>query len=102
MLLHRLRCVEVFLIVSDIDWSEIAEEQLDNLYLGPDPDLYNAVLMTCNLILEDPGISRGLSKTVQTEDGIRFRFPVDGHYPYKVFWSRTVDGARIEAIFPYK
>jgi hypothetical protein len=30
---------------------------------------------------------------------VRFRLPVAGHPPYKVFWSS--EGPRVEAVFPH-
>lgn len=81
------------------DYSEVADAQLDKLEKGPDPDLYNSVLDTVELIFRLPGQAQSLSTAITTSDGIRMRLPVIGHPPYKVFWS--TDGPRIEAIFPH-
>jgi hypothetical protein len=83
----------------DDSYSEVATEQLDALEVGEDPELYNAVLETCELVFNQPGRAQSLSAAITTKEGIRFRLAVDGHYPYKVFWSS--DGPRIEAVFPY-
>ena len=80
-------------------YSEIADAQLDELEAGPDADLYNAVLDACELIFRYPQKAQALSTAIRTKDGIRFRLPVTGHPPYKVFWSS--DGPRIEAVFPH-
>jgi hypothetical protein len=32
---------------------------------------------------------------------VGFRLPVVGPLPYKVFWSHTDDGPRVEAIVPH-
>ena len=82
-------------------YSEIANEQLDALEAGDDADLYNAALDSCELIFQAPGLAQARSTAIQTSEGIRFRLPLVGHPPYKVFWSRTDDGARVEAIFPH-
>lgn len=80
-------------------YSKVADEQLDALESGPDPDLYNAVLDVCELVFSSPGQAQALSAAIVTDDGVRFRLPVPGHYPMKVFWSS--DAPRIEAVFPY-
>ena len=81
-------------------YSEVADEQLNALEAGPDADLYNAVLTTCELIFRLPERAQSLSSAITTVEGIRFRMPVAGQWPYKVFWSS--EGPRIEAVFPYK
>jgi hypothetical protein len=81
------------------NFSAVADRQLDELEAGSDIDLYNAVLDTCDLIFRLPGHARGRSSAITTVDGILFRLPVRGHFPYKVFWS--AQGPRIEAIFPH-
>lgn len=83
------------------DYSVIADAQLDALEAGPDVDRYNAVLDACELIFRAPGVAQSASSAIQTPDGIRFRYPVPGHHPYKVFWSSSPDGPRIEAVFPH-
>lgn len=81
-------------------YSSIADEQLDVLEKG-DPDLYNAVLDACELVFAAAGMAQARSTAVSTEQGIRFRLPVVGHPPYKVFWSHTEEGVRVEAVFPH-
>ena len=88
--------------MNDDSYSEIADAQLDELEAGTDPDLYNAVLETCELIFRLPLVAQSRSSAIMTAQGIRFRTPVDGHDPYdpyKVFWSS--EGPRIEAVFPH-
>lgn len=80
-------------------YSDVADKQLDALEAGSDIDLYNAVLDACELIFRMPGEAQALSTAITTTDGVRFRLPVAGHPPYKVFWSS--DGPRIEAVFPH-
>ena len=81
------------------DYSQIADNQLDELERGNDADLYNAVLDAIELIFSAPGQAHALSTVITTHEGIRMRLPVAGHPPYKVFWSTI--GPRIEAIFPH-
>lgn len=80
-------------------YSEVADQQLDELEAGDDADLYNAVLDVCKLIFRFPGRAQSMASAIKTDQGIRMRLPVPGHSPYKVFWS--TEGPRIEAIFPY-
>lgn len=80
------------------DYSAIADHQLDELQAS-DPDLYNDVLIVCELVFTNPGLARSMSSAVQTRDGIVLRLAVPGRFPYKVFW--TADGPRIEAVFPH-
>jgi len=82
-------------------YSTIADEQLDVLEAGPDVELYNAVLDACELVLHLESHAQARSSAIRTADGIRFRLPVVGHPPYKVFWSKTEEGTRIEAVFPH-
>ena len=86
---------------SHSDYSAIADEQLDILEAGDDLDLYNAALDACDLVFQAPGIAQSRSTAIQTAEGVRFRLPIVGHPPYKVFWSHTGDGPRIEAVFPH-
>jgi hypothetical protein len=79
-------------------YSQVADEQLDSLEAGSDVDLYNAVLDACELIFRLPAQAQARSTAITTAEGIRFRLPVAGHPPYKVFWSS--DGPRIEVVFP--
>lgn len=82
-------------------YSRIADEQLDLLANGLDARTYNALVDTCEGILEGPALARERSAVIATEHGMRFRTPVIGAFPYKVFWSLTDGEARIEAVFPY-
>lgn len=82
-------------------YSQVADEQLDALEAGDDPDLYNAALDACDLIFHATGIAQSRSTAIQTAEGIRFRLPIVGHPPYKVFWAHTDDGPRVEAVFPH-
>jgi hypothetical protein len=80
-------------------YSQVADKQLDSLEAGSDVDLYNAALDACELIFRLPAQAQARSTAITTADGIRFRLPVAGHPPYKVFWS--ADGPRIEAVSPH-
>ena len=83
----------------DGSYSEVADHQLDVLEKAPDPALYNAVLDACELIFRFPAKAQSLSTAITTAEGIRLRYPVPGHWPYKVFWDS--EGPRVEAIFPH-
>jgi len=85
----------------DGSYSAIADEQLDTLEAGGDRDLYDAALDACELIFGATGIAQARSTAIRTTEGIRFRLPIVGHPPYKVFWSKTEEGARVEAVFPH-
>ena len=80
-------------------YSQVANKQLDSLEAGSDADLYNAVLDACELIFRLPAHAQARSTAITTAEGMRFRLPVAGHPPYKVFSSS--EGARIEAVFPH-
>jgi hypothetical protein len=80
-------------------YSEIADEQLDEMEAGGDADLYNDILTLCHFIFSSPEQAQSMSTAITTKDGIRFRLAVPGHAPYKVFWSS--DGPRVEAVFPH-
>lgn len=80
-------------------YSEVADEQLDAPEQGHDVELFNAVLDACDLVFRAPARARAMSTAIRTREGIRFRLPVPGHPPYKVFWSS--EGPRIEAVFPH-
>lgn len=80
-------------------YSAVADAQLDALERGPDVGLYNAVLDACELIFRFPAQAQALSTAITTANGIRLRYPVLGHPPYKVFWTR--EGARVDAVFPH-
>jgi hypothetical protein len=83
----------------DGSYSEVADEQLDDLEKGDDIELYNSVLDACELVFRAPDRARAMSTAITTREGIRLRLPVPGHPPYKVFWSS--EGPRIEAVFPH-
>jgi hypothetical protein len=80
-------------------YSQVANKPLDSLEAGSEAGLYNAVLDACELIFRLPAQAQARSTAITTAEGIRFRLPVAGHPPYKVFWSS--DGPRIEAVFPH-
>lgn len=80
-------------------YSAVADEQLDRLEAADDVELYNAVPATISLVFDSPGLAQSLSSVITTSDGLRLRLPVEGHPPYKVFWSSA--GPRIEAVFPH-
>ena len=82
----------------DEAYSQVADKQLDSLEAGPDADLHNAVLDACELIFRLAAQAQARSTAIKTPEGLRFRLPVAGHPPYKVFWSS--DGPRVEAVFP--
>lgn len=88
-------------MTTDASYSSIADERLDTLEAGPDVELYNATLDACDLVFRAPALAQARSSAVTTEEGIRLRLPVAGHPPYKVFWSITDGGPRIEAVFPH-
>jgi hypothetical protein len=85
----------------DGSYSAVADEQLDELETGPDADLYDAVLDACELVFVAEGMAQARSTAINTVEGIRFRLSVAGHPPYKVFWSKTEEGTRIEAVYPH-
>jgi hypothetical protein len=68
---------------------------------GAYSDLYNAALDACELIFLIPAQAQAQARStaITTQEGVRFRLPVAGHPPYKVFWSSQ--GPRIEAVFPH-
>lgn len=80
-------------------YSQVADEQLDEIERGGSRSLFDAVVGVCEWILDEPSAARSRSAAISTIDGIRFRFAVPGHEDIKVFWS--ADGPRIEAVFPY-
>lgn len=82
-------------------YSQIADQQLDELEQGPDPALYAAALDACELVFIAPSKAQAMSTAIQTDEGIRFRLPIAGHPPHRVFWSQSLDGPRIEAVFPH-
>ncbi len=80
-------------------YSEVADSQLDELEAGTDMALYNAVLVNCDFIFRKPGQTQANSTAIRSDEGIRFRLPVPGYPPYKIFWSP--EGPTIEAVFPF-
>jgi len=86
-------------VSTDGDYSEVADEQLDALEAGADPDLYNTVLDACEMIFRAPELAQARSTVLATSDGVRLRLPVAGHPPYKVFWSSAEP--RVEAVLPH-
>jgi hypothetical protein len=80
-------------------YSAVAGEQLDAILAEGHVELYNSLVVVCEFILDHPHLAQRDSSAIVTEVGIRFRFAVPGHQPYKVFWSSA--GPRIEAVFPY-
>jgi hypothetical protein len=85
----------------DGSYSEVADSRLDLFEAGSSADLYNAVLDACELVFLSPGMAQARSTAINTAEGICFRLAVAGHPPYKVFWSKTEEGTRIEAVFPH-
>lgn len=83
------------------DYSATAERQLDDLENDTDIALYLDVLQACKDVLDHPETARIRSAAVTTENGIVFRLPVKGRYPYKIFWTQTEDSVCIEAVFRY-
>jgi len=84
------------------EYSEVADQQLDNLERDSDVRLYNAVIIVCGEILDNPSDVRKFSSVITTTEGLRHSTPIPGEYPYKVFWSMSQEGlSRIEAVFPY-
>lgn len=80
-----------------MDYSEVANQQLDELEAGDDADLFNALLDVCEMIFRLPGRAQSMASAVKTDQGIRMRLRVPGHPPYKLFWS--TEGPRIEVVF---
>jgi hypothetical protein len=85
-------------VTEDSGYSEVANEQLGQIEAS-DPNLYNDIVTICESILGNPAWAQSGSSALMTKDGICFRLPVPGRFPYKVFW--TSGGPRIEAVFPY-
>ncbi len=83
------------------DYSAVAERQLDDLEGGTDIDLYLDVLQACKEIFDRPDIARSRSAAISTDNGIVFRLPVKGRYPYKIFWTQTESDVCVEAVFRY-
>lgn len=86
---------------ADGSYADVAGDQIDALEAGPDMELFNAVLDACELVFRATGLAQSKSSAVRSANGIVLRLPVTGHPPYKVFWSQTPDGPRIEAVLPH-
>ena len=83
-------------------YSEIADQQLDDLESKTDVRLYNEVLKVCNQIFDEPDSIKKFSSVITTTEGLRFSTSVPGGYPYRVYWSMSMEGlVRIEAVFVY-
>ena len=80
-------------------YSQVADEQLDDIEQSGNSQLYNDLVTVCEFILDNPESAQSRSSAITTQQGILFRYAVPGHSPYKVFWSS--DGPRIEAVFPH-
>lgn len=80
-------------------YSEVADRQLDEMESTRPASVVDAVIETCEWILDHPAAAQSRSAAITTPDGIRFRLAVPGAEGVKVFWSS--DGPRIEAVFPY-
>lgn len=86
--------------MSDVSgYSEIANDQLDEIDTSGNSDLYDALLIICEYILDHPAEAQSRSSALTTKEGICFRLSAPGQHPYKIFWTRG--GPRIEAVFPY-
>lgn len=84
------------------DYSQIAATQLDELESTADDELWNAVLDACALALNYPAEAQKRSTAVVTTDGeVVLRLPVAGFPLYKVLWSQSTEGPRVEAVFPH-
>jgi hypothetical protein len=79
-------------------YSDVANEQLDEIVASGNIDLYNALVTVCEWILDSPGLAQEQSSAITTGSGIVFRCPVPGFNPYKVFWTSA--GPSVEAVFP--
>ena len=86
--------------MSDVSgYSEIAKGRLDEIDSSGNSDLYDALLIICEYILDHPAGAQSRSRALTTNEGIRFRLSVPSHHPHKIFW--TCGEPRIEAVFPY-
>jgi hypothetical protein len=83
----------------EYSYSEVANEQLDDIEAGDDTELSNDVVATCEWILSNPERAQAQSSAIQTDRGIVMRLTVPSRPPLKVFW--TTSTPRIEAVFPY-
>ncbi len=64
-----------------------------------DTELNDAFVTVCEFILDNPAPAQRTSAAINTDVGIRLRYAVPGHAPYKVFWAS--EGPTIEAVFPF-
>jgi hypothetical protein len=80
-------------------YSQVADQQLNELERSGKIQLYQDVVTVGAFILDNPESAQSRSSAITTEQGIRFRYAVPGHPLFKVFWSS--DGPRIEAVFPH-
>ena len=80
-------------------YSAVADEQLDQVQASGNTELYNALVTVCEFILDNPAPAQRTSAAITTDVGIRLRYAVPGHAPYKVFWAS--EGPTIEAVFPF-
>lgn len=83
----------------ELEYTEIADEQLDALEAKGPPAVFNAVLETCEAIFANPGLAQSRASAITTADGIVFRTAVAGTLDLRVFWS--TNPTRIEAVFPH-
>ena len=88
-----------FEVTEQGSYSEVADEQLDELEAGADAGLYDAALRACELIFGSPGLAQSMSAAITTADGIIFRLPVPERPEWKVFWSSS--RPRVEAVLRY-
>jgi len=88
--------------VNDDAYSEVADEQLDELELR-DPAACSDVLLLCRLVFDHPLRAQAMSSAFMTSRGIVMRLAVPGHHPLKIFWTvRGADGRpRIEAVLDH-
>mgnify|MGYP001613248218 FL=1 len=68
-------------------YSEIADQQLDDLESKTDVRLYNEVIKVCNQIFDEPDSIKKFPSVITTMEGLRFSTSVPGGYPYRVYWS---------------
>ncbi len=80
-------------------YSDVANQQLDEIAASGNVDLYNGLITVCEWILDNPGLAQEQSSAITTGSGIVFRCPVPGLNPYKVFWTSA--GPSVEAVFPH-
>jgi hypothetical protein len=79
-------------------YSQVADQQLNELERSGNIQLYRDVVTVCAFILDNPESAQSRLSAITTEQGNRFRYAVPGHPPYEVFCSS--DGPRIEAVVP--